>query len=59
LTHLQTLAIEGPFGWLQNFDEWWREPGRRERLLEICRALENEPSVIGTSAHILAAARKK
>ncbi len=56
--HQHTLAIEGPFGWLQNFDEWWKDSARRERLLEICRAIESEPSLIGASAHILVVARK-
>jgi hypothetical protein len=52
------LAIEGPGWWLQNFDAWWNEPVRRERLLDLMRKLENEQSLIGTSAHIMGIARK-
>jgi ubiquinone/menaquinone biosynthesis C-methylase UbiE len=58
LRHEKTLAIDGP-GWLlQNFDEHWRDEGRRERLLNAMRSLENEPSLLGVSAHMMAVARK-
>ena len=51
------LAIEGA-GWLlQNFEEHWNEPSRRERLLEAIGWLETEPSVLGMSAHIMAVAK--
>ena len=51
------LAIEGP-GWLlQNFEEHWNEPSRRERLLEAISWLETEPSVLGMSAHIMVVAK--
>jgi hypothetical protein len=53
------LAIEGA-GWLlQNFEEHWNEPSRRERLLEAIRWVENEPSILGASAHIIAVAKKR
>lgn len=52
------LPIEGA-GWLlQNFAEHWNNPRRRERLLESIRWVENEPSILGVSAHILAVAKK-
>lgn len=52
------LAIEGP-GWiLQDFEERWRDPGQREQLLQAVRWLEDEPSLLGASAHLLAVARK-
>ncbi|MGH7598195.1 MAG: class I SAM-dependent methyltransferase [bacterium] len=54
----KTLAIEGPGGWLQNFDAWWNEPARRKRLLDLMKKLENEPSLIGVSAHVMGIARK-
>lgn len=58
LRHEKTLAVEGP-GWLlQNFAEHWEDAGRRERLLQAVRSLEEEPSVLGVSAHLLAVARK-
>jgi ubiquinone/menaquinone biosynthesis C-methylase UbiE len=53
------LGIEGP-GWLaHDFDAWWGDPARRERLLGLARRLESEPSLSGVSAHLLAAARKR
>lgn len=58
LRHERTLAIEGP-GWLlQDFEEHWRDDGRRMRLLDAVRSIEAEPSLLGASAHILTVARK-
>jgi ubiquinone/menaquinone biosynthesis C-methylase UbiE len=58
LRHEATLGIEGP-GWLlQDFDRWWQDQVRRERLLSVARALETEPAMLGVSAHLLAVARK-
>lgn len=54
----KALAIEGPGGWLQNFDAWWNDAARRERLLNLIRKLESEPSLIGASAHVMGIARK-
>ena len=52
------FGIQGP-GWLlQNLDEQWDDPNYRERLLNIARSLESEPSIIGVSTHIMAIARK-
>lgn len=51
-------GIEGP-GWLAaDFDAWWGQPRRRERLLQLARRLETEPALAGISAHLLAAGRK-
>jgi hypothetical protein len=58
LRHEATLGVEGP-GWLlQDFDRWWADAARRERLLAVARALESEPALLGVSAHLLAVARK-
>ena len=54
----KTLAIEGPGGWLQNFDAWWNDAAWRERLLNLIRRVESEPSLLGASAHIMGIARK-
>lgn len=54
LRHEATLAVDGPACRLQNFDDHWNDPGRRERLLNMVRALESEPSLLGCSAHIMA-----
>jgi ubiquinone/menaquinone biosynthesis C-methylase UbiE len=58
LRHEATLAIEGP-GWLlPDFDAHWNDSVRRERLLEIVRRIEAEPSLLGASAHLMAIGRR-
>jgi SAM-dependent methyltransferase len=52
------FGIEGP-GWvLPDVAERTHDPGRREILLRVARMLETEPAVLGTSAHLLAIARR-
>ena len=52
------FGIEGP-GWiLPDIAERALDPGRREVLLRVARLLETEPAVLGTSAHLLAIARR-
>ena len=52
------FGIEGP-GWiLPDVVERMTDPTRREMLLRVAQMLEAEPAVIGTSAHILAVARR-
>jgi SAM-dependent methyltransferase len=58
LRHEATLGVEGP-GWLlQDFEAWWADAARRDRLLAAARALEAEPALLGVSAHLLAVALK-
>jgi SAM-dependent methyltransferase len=59
LRHETTLGVEGP-GWLlQDLDRWWADEARKGRLLAVARALEEEPTLLGVSAHLLALARKR
>jgi SAM-dependent methyltransferase len=52
------VGVEGP-GWVApDLDAWLDDPVARERLLNVLRRLEREPSLIGASAHILAIARR-
>jgi hypothetical protein len=51
-------GIEGPGWMLQDIGARMGHPERRESLLRVARMLEGEPSVIGCSAHLLAAARR-
>jgi ubiquinone/menaquinone biosynthesis C-methylase UbiE len=52
-------GVEGP-GWLlSNIDEWWDTEEYRERLLEIARTVETEPSLLGVSAHLMAVADRQ
>jgi ubiquinone/menaquinone biosynthesis C-methylase UbiE len=51
-------GIEGP-GWiLPDFADRWQDPERREILLQVARALEAAPSLLGCSAHLLIVGRK-
>ena len=51
------FGLEGP-GWLLgDFEARWRDPERRDQLLDILRRLEREPSLLGVSAHLLAVAK--
>jgi hypothetical protein len=52
------VAVEGPCWLLPDFDVWWDNGAHRERLLQIARALEAEPSLLGVSAHLVAVATK-
>ena len=52
------FGIQGPAWLLQNLEEQWADPNCRERLLNIARFLESEPSIIGVSTHIMAIGRK-
>jgi len=48
------FGLEGP-GWaLSDFDKRWADPRKREDLLRVARALEQEASIVGLSAHMLA-----
>jgi SAM-dependent methyltransferase len=50
-------GIEGPGEWMADLDVRLDDPARRAALLELARAVETEPSVLGASAHLLAVAR--
>jgi len=55
---VDVLPIEGP-GWLaRDFDRLWNDSSLRERLLAALRQIEQEPSLIGASSHLLAIGRK-
>jgi ubiquinone/menaquinone biosynthesis C-methylase UbiE len=52
------FGIEDP-GWLvPDFDIRWADPVLRNDIMEVARALESEPSILGASAHLLAVGRK-
>jgi SAM-dependent methyltransferase len=51
-------GIEGP-GWiLPDVSERMADPERRAQLLDTARKLEGEPAMVGSSAHLLAVARR-
>jgi SAM-dependent methyltransferase len=52
------VAVEG-IGWMSHdLDAWLDDDAARERLLDVLRQLETEPSLIGASAHILSVAHR-
>ncbi len=57
LIHMATLAVEGPAWLAQWVLDAWDDPTSRERVLAALRTIEAEPSLLGTSAHLLAVAR--
>lgn len=55
---VNVLGVEGP-GWMvPDFDARWEDEALRRDLLDVARALESEPSIIGASAHLLGVAHK-
>lgn len=51
-------GVEGP-GWLlADFDAWWNNAEHRDRLLQLARALEAEPSLLAASAHLMVVATR-
>jgi ubiquinone/menaquinone biosynthesis C-methylase UbiE len=57
-TDVGVLGVEGPAWMLPDFEERWKDPALRQDLLDVARALEMEPSVLGVSAHLLGLGRK-
>jgi len=57
-TGVRVFGVEGP-GWLvADFDARWTDPAGRDQILKVARLLEEEPSIVGASAHLLAAGRR-
>jgi ubiquinone/menaquinone biosynthesis C-methylase UbiE len=55
---VRVLGVEGP-GWLmQDFDDRWADEAQRKDMIDVARALESEPSIVGVSAHLLGIGRK-
>ena len=54
----ELVSIQGP-GWLaDDFESRWVNPERRMLLLELVRAVEHEPAMMGVSQHLMAIGRK-
>jgi ubiquinone/menaquinone biosynthesis C-methylase UbiE len=54
---VRVLAIEGPVWSAAHFQEAWDNPQQRADLLQFLSSIEEEPSILGASAHLLAVAR--
>ena len=56
-SNVRVFGVEGA-GWLlRDFDERWKDAALREEILAVARLLEEEASVSGASAHLLAVGR--
>jgi len=55
----KVLPVESLGGLLQDFEMRWEDPEQRAQLLEAIRWVEDEPSLLGATQHLLAVARKK
>jgi ubiquinone/menaquinone biosynthesis C-methylase UbiE len=55
----KVFPVESVGGLLQDFDGRWEDPKQRAQLLEALRWIENEPSLLGATYHLLAISRKK
>jgi ubiquinone/menaquinone biosynthesis C-methylase UbiE len=54
----KTLPVEGPLWLSQYVIDNFNDQERRDRFLTLMRRIEQEPSLLGASAHLLAVARK-
>lgn len=52
-------GVEGPSWLVPDIGDWWHNEDYRQTLLRTARILENEPSLLGISAHLMAVAGKK
>lgn len=58
LKHVKTLSVEGPIWIIPDLEQRWANDKNRERLLNICRKVEEERSLAGMSLHLIAVAQK-
>jgi SAM-dependent methyltransferase len=52
------FAVEGPGAYTPQFGKRWEDPASRRRLLELLRRVEQEPTLLGASPHLLAVGRR-
>jgi len=54
---LDVCAIEGPAGFLPDFDERWVDPRQRADMLRVAELLQSEPALLGATPHLLGVGR--
>jgi SAM-dependent methyltransferase len=52
------VGIEGPAWFMSSLQDHWTVPGKRQLLLELLRTVEEDPYILGASAHPMGIARK-
>ena len=58
LTHERTIAIEGPAWLAARVGEQWDDPDWRQQILDALCWIEEEPSLLGASQHLMAVGRR-
>ena len=53
ITVADVFGIEGMAGWMPHLERHWKTDDGRQVIVESARAIENEPSLIDLSAHLL------
>lgn len=54
---IEIIGVEGLAALLPQLADQWEDPGRRDVILDAARRVENEPSLLGLSAHLIAVTR--
>jgi len=57
-TSIELIGVEGPFWCMPSFGSLWAEDSTRALMLTLLDRVEGEPTLLGSSAHILAVGRK-
>ena len=52
------MTIEGAAAFIPDIEKFWDDPELRERLLHFLRSTESEPTMLGTTGHLMAVAKK-
>ena len=52
------MAIEGPAWITGNFDDYWKNTRLRRSIISFIEKIEDEPSLLGASSHIMLIAKK-
>jgi SAM-dependent methyltransferase len=55
---VEVMGVEGVAWMFADFESRWADEALRQDILNVARALEAEPSVVGVSAHLLGIGRK-
>ena len=56
--NIRVLAVEGPVWSAARFNRVWQDENQRKTLMEFLSKVEQEPSIRGASAHLLAVANR-
>jgi ubiquinone/menaquinone biosynthesis C-methylase UbiE len=53
------VGVEGPAWFMSSFPGHWQLPEKRQLLLDLLRTVEEDPSILGASAHPMGIGRKR